>query len=155
MQVWRDHPLKSSLEKEAPLRCAELGLLQDVFAMESKQHVHVKSLASVDGQRLLAELTPSSTLELDELHSELVTVPGSEWTGLSDRAPSSTTVAHCKPSTGQIDLIPGLQACGPSRGANKWLRRASHLMQCLQCLQWGLRNRTSWVRVGLVCHLGG
>ena len=68
LQMWRDHILKDSQEEEGPLRCADLDLWQEILTEVSIKPVIVKSLASVEGRKLLGELSPGAVLEGGSSH---------------------------------------------------------------------------------------
>lgn len=116
LQVWRDHLYKDSLEIEGPLRCDDLGLWLEVFSTSPSQPIEVKTLASSDGQRLLAELTVS--IKRASLNSipDQSTVQASAWTGATSCGHIHATSAPRGSGSGQVRLNSETLKYGPSRG---------------------------------------
>ena len=99
LQVWRDHILKDSLEEEGPLRCADLELWQDILTEVSTKPVIAKSLASVEGRKLLEELSPGAVLDGGS-GSDQSTIRDMAWKGKSLGALSVGTSAQGRAITG-------------------------------------------------------
>lgn len=96
--AWRDHLWKESLEVEVPLRCGDLGLWQGILAKVPPKPVVVTTLASVEGIKLLAELSPGA-LE-GEIDPNKSTIRNLEWQGKPTGSQSAVTSAQGRSAKG-------------------------------------------------------
>ena len=116
LQAWRDHLSKGSRDVEGPLRCDDIGLWGELFSRIPSPRIAVKTLASSDGQRLLAELkVASSRASLDSVPDQS-TIQASAWTSSSVSVHKVANSAPRGSGTGQVRPSPGSQKIGPDRG---------------------------------------